>query len=87
MSDLESSFLFPAGTFLVFGVFALAFTGVWIWSLVDALRFDDRRWEAAGQSKILWVILIAVLGLLGSILYVVMARPSLRRTAPRPLGG
>ena len=87
MSILESNFLFPAGTFLVFGVFALVFTGVWIWSLVDALRFDDRRWEAAGQSKLLWVILIAVLGLLGSILYAVMARPSLKRTVPRPPAG
>lgn len=79
---LESSFLFPAGTFLVFlvfGLIALATTVVWIVSLVDALRIDDRRWAAAGQSKLLWVLLIVLLGLLGSLLYAVMARPALTR--------
>ncbi len=35
---LESSFLFPAGTFLVFALIALATAAVWIVSLVDALR-------------------------------------------------
>lgn len=50
-------------------------------SLVDALRFDDRRWVAAGQSKILWVLLIVFLGVLGSLLYLVMARPQVARAA------
>lgn len=76
---LESSFLFPAGTFLVFALIALATTVVWILSLVDALRIDDQRWAAAGQNKLLWVLLIVLLGLLGSLLYAVMARPSLTR--------
>lgn len=85
MTAVDSNFLFPAGTFLVFALVAIAFTGVWIWSLVDALRFDDRRWIEAGQSKILWVLLLVFLGLLGSILYVVMCRPSLGRTQPLPI--
>lgn len=67
------------GTFAVFMLIALAMTVVWVWSLVDALRIDDRRWAAAGQSKVLWVLLIVLLGLLGSILYALMARPALGR--------
>lgn len=71
---------FPVAVFLVFALVALVTTALWIWSLVDALRITDQRWEAAGQNKLMWVVLIAVLGLLGSLLYVVMARPSLSRT-------
>ncbi|KQW47511.1 hypothetical protein ASC77_13735 [Nocardioides sp. Root1257] len=63
----------------MFVLVALVGTVLWIWSLVDALRYDDRRWDAAGQSKLLWVLLIVLLGLLGSLLYVVMPRPALRR--------
>ena len=81
--------LMPGGdflaVFLVFAVVSLVCTGLWIWSLVDALRITDPQWDAAGQSKVLWVILIAVLGILGSILYVLMARPALTR--PPALGG
>ena len=75
----ETNFLAPsAGIFVVLAI-ALALFVLWIWSLVDALRINDRRWIAAGQSKVLWCVLIALLGALGSLLYLVMARPSLRR--------
>jgi Phospholipase_D-nuclease N-terminal len=73
-----SSFL-PLGVVLVFGLVGLVFSALWIWSLVDALVIPDQRWIAAGQSKLLWVLLIVFLGLLGSLLYVVMPRPELRR--------
>lgn len=55
-------------------VLVLVAAAIWIWSLVDALRIPDQRWSAAGENKILWVILIVVLGLLGSLLYVLMPR-------------
>jgi hypothetical protein len=67
---------------LVFLV-AIVFSGLWIWSLVDSLVIPDQQWSVAGQSKLLWVLLIVFLGLLGSLLYVVMARPALSRAAPR----
>lgn len=81
MTVWEDNFLVPGTIFLVFLLVALAMFAFWVWSLVDALRLDDRRWVAAGQSKILWVVLIAVLGLLGSILYLFMARPAVTRQA------
>jgi hypothetical protein len=55
----------------------VACVALWIWSLVDALRFADREWAAAGQTKVLWVVLIVFLGLIGSLLYVRLARPAL----------
>jgi hypothetical protein len=85
-----SDFL-PLGFVLTVMLIGLACTALWVWSLVDALRITEDRWVMAGQSKILWVVLIAVLGLLGSILYVAMARPALGRTSrpgldPPPAG-
>ena len=74
----ETDFL-PLGFVVPFMLLGLAMTALWVWSLVDALRIDDRRWDAAGQSKILWVLLIVLLGLLGSILYLVIPRPALLR--------
>ncbi|QNN51380.1 hypothetical protein [Nocardioides mesophilus] len=54
----------------------------WLLVLIQALQVPDRDWAAAGQSKILLVILMVFLGILGTILYVVIARPSLGRTSP-----
>lgn len=77
----EANFLIPGGVLVLFAILAvgLVLTGVWLWSLVDALRIDDRFWYSAGHSKILWVLVIVLLGILGSLLYVVMPRPALRR--------
>ena len=59
------------------GVF-LASLAVWIFTLVDSLQTPDQTWQAAGQNKLLWVLLIVFLGILGSILYMVIPRPSLK---------
>jgi hypothetical protein len=58
----------------------LAAAALWIWSLVDALRIPDQRWTVAGENKILWVILIVVLVLLGSLLYLLMPKKKLGST-------
>jgi hypothetical protein len=73
-----TSFL-PLGPFLLVALVGLVTFVVWIVALVDALRINEREWNRAGQSKLLWVLLIALLGVIGAILYFAMARPSLRR--------
>lgn len=78
----ETSNFLPLGAVLLFGLVALVMFVVWVWALIDALNKTDGEWAAAGQSKLLWILLIALLGALGAILYVAMARPALRR----PLG-
>jgi hypothetical protein len=57
----------------------LAFVAFPIWCLVDALRISDQRWAVAGENRLLWVLLIVLLCLLGSLLYVVIPRPKLMR--------
>ena len=52
----------------------LGFIVVWVWSLVDAIRVPDDSAFRAG-SKVIWVIVIAVTGLIGSIVYLAMGRP------------
>jgi hypothetical protein len=65
---------------LILLVLALAFGFVpWLVGLVDALRTPDGQWEAAGQSKILYVLLMVFLGLLGTVLYALIARAALKR--------
>jgi hypothetical protein len=65
--------------FIVAG--GLVLTALWVWSLVDALRIRDRVWDAAGQNKVLWVLLIVLLGLLGSVLYLFIPKPELRKAS------
>lgn len=60
--------------FLLIALFGFVF---WIWGLVDALRRPQSNWEAAGQNQILWVVLMIFLGFIGTILYVIIARPQL----------
>jgi hypothetical protein len=54
----------------------------WLLVLIQALRVPDHDWEAAGQSKILWVLVMVLLGVLGTILFVLIARPALAPTSP-----
>lgn len=79
---MDSTVFVPAGAFaIVFGIFflfAIAATVVWVWSIVDAVRFTDQQYDAAGQNKIVWVLILVLLGLLGTIIYAVVARPSLK---------
>lgn len=66
---------------ILFAAAALALFVWWLLVLIQALRVPDHDWEAAGQSKILWVLVMVLLGVLGTILYVLIARPAL---APMP---
>ena len=52
----------------------LGFIVFWVWSLVDAIRVPDDSAFRAG-SKVIWVIVIAVMGFIGSVVYLAMGRP------------
>lgn len=68
-----------AVAFLCFLIPAFAIFVWWLLMLIDALKTPGTTWEAAGQSQVLYVVLMAVLGVVGTILYVFIARPQLRR--------
>ncbi|HEX2047039.1 MAG TPA: PLDc N-terminal domain-containing protein [Acidimicrobiales bacterium] len=59
------------------GIFLLALLlaaiGFWIWSLVDAIRVPDGSFRAG--NKVVWVVVIAVTGFLGSVVYLFAGRP------------
>ena len=61
------------GGALILAVFVAAL-GFWIWSLVDAIRVKDESAFRAG-SKVIWVVVIAVTGFIGSIVYLTVGRP------------
>ena len=52
----------------------------WILMLIEALRIPSSRWDAAGQSQILYVVMMLLLGVIGTILYVLIPR----KVLPRP---
>ncbi len=62
-------------TTLVFIALFLAGAAFWIWALVDAVRVPDDSLYRAG-NKVVWVIVIALLGALGGIIYVLVGRPA-----------
>ena len=67
----------PAGSLIVLGV-AAVLTVLWVWMLVDALVRPSATWRRADRSQLVWILVLVFLGWLGALLYVVLARPSLR---------
>lgn len=68
--------------FGAFGILAVAGFALWIWALVNSLSKPDAVWEAAGQNKIVWLLVIIFLGFIGAILYALIAKPQLDQHTP-----
>lgn len=50
----------------------------WLVVLIDVVRTPDSIWAAADQSKVVSVLLMLFLGLIGTFIYFVAARPALK---------
>ena len=50
-----------------------------IWGIVDAAMRPGSVWAAAGQNKVVWVVVQLFLGALGSAVYFLVIRPQLKR--------
>jgi hypothetical protein len=48
---------------------------LWIWALVDAIRVPDDAMYRVG-TKLVWVLVILLAGILGAVLYLILARPT-----------
>jgi hypothetical protein len=57
--------------YALFGLIALAALAAVIWAVVDCAR----RQFPEESTKIVWIIVIVVLGLLGVLIYVLVGRP------------
>lgn len=79
-SSGDDNVIIPTGFVVILAVMFVLFV-FWVWTLVDVLRTPERVWRADDRRQVSWVLVIALLGWLGSILYVAIARRSLRRAA------
>jgi TctA family transporter len=68
--------------FIGFAVVALGCAVWWLIMLIEAVRVPESQWLAADQSKLTHVLLMCLLGIVGTIVYMVTARPALRRVGP-----
>jgi hypothetical protein len=60
----------------MFGLIVLlVLGGLPVWAALDAAVKPDPSWHAAGQSKVVWVLISLFLGVVGSLVYVVAIRP------------
>jgi hypothetical protein len=62
-------------------ILGLAAFALWIWAIVDVVRVPDDSMFKAG-SKLVWVIVIVITGVIGAIIYLAVGRP-----APGSQGG
>lgn len=79
----DNSIVIPWGTLTALIVGAVL-TILWIWMLIDALIRPASAWRAADRSPVVWALVLILLGWLGGLLYLTLARPSLRRAAAVP---
>jgi hypothetical protein len=56
---------------------ALALLVVFIWALVAILSTPSATWEAAGLNQWMWLGVVVFLPLIGSVLFMAMARRQL----------
>lgn len=68
---------FPSNLFGM--LIIVAMLAGWLWGVVDAVRCPDYLFRSIGQNKVLWIMLQLFLFPLGTLLYLVVAWPSLRR--------
>ena len=68
---------------LLLPLLMIAFIGAWIWGFMDMGKHSGAEWDAAGQSPVLWVLLLLSLGVFGLILYLTIARPRLENPLSR----
>jgi uncharacterized membrane protein len=76
--------VFTVLVFVIVAVLAIASVAVWVWALVDAIRVPDDRLYREG-SKLLWVLVIVLLGVIGAIVYLAVGRPA-GGAPPAPVG-
>jgi len=62
----------------IVAVVAIALFLWWLLVLIEALRTPTSQWKAAGQNQIVYIVLMVLVGLVGTIVYIVVARPQLR---------
>lgn len=58
-------------------VLAVIPLGLLVWTLIDLLQRPQEAWTASGQDRMVWTIVVVLVGFIGPILYLAIARPRL----------
>src|SRR5690348_15953461 len=62
---------------LIIIVIGVVSTALWVWGIIDAATRPDWVFERARSSKVMWIVLIAVLGVIAAVIYLLAVRPRL----------
>ena len=55
--------------------------GILVMALVDLVRRPAAAWEASGHNQLVWALIVILVGFLGPLLYLLIARPALETAA------
>lgn len=62
--------IIPLVIFGFAGIIGLVVFAVWVWSLIDVIRSDFR----GENDKLIWILVVILGGILGSIIYFIVGR-------------
>ena len=51
--------------------------GLTIWALIDLLRRPASEWSDAGQERLVWALVVVLVGVIGPVLYLTLGRSML----------
>ncbi|MEX2458272.1 MAG: PLD nuclease N-terminal domain-containing protein [Actinomycetota bacterium] len=70
--------VFMGSLFVFFFLFWLASMALLIWAVIDAATKPDSAWQAADQSKIVWILVALFVPIAGALAYLIAIRPKVR---------
>ncbi len=56
-------------------------------ALLDLVRRPAAAWQASGHNQLVWALVVIFVGLVGPLLYLLVARPALEAAAHRGPAG
>jgi hypothetical protein len=65
--------------FVVLMVVSIGGIVLWVFALVECVRYPDPVYQAAGSEKVTWVLVVALAGWIGALIYWFAVRDRLRR--------
>lgn len=65
------------GVWTLVALLVLAGFVMFVIALIDLVRRPQSAWTASGQNQLVWVLIVVLVGVIGPLLYLVVARPAL----------
>lgn len=75
--------MFIGGLGALVVLFMLATVGLLVLALVDLVKRPADLWKESGQNQLVWALVVIFVGVIGPVLYLMVARPALDAAANR----